>query len=102
AHLGTEPASSSPCPLRCAGRRAIGRQEPLDRLPPWLLSAGKGVVASLPSAFPDPPPGGVRGGSAPVLPRSGQLGYARRLRCTPAPAAHHSVGRPRQAPVRRT
>src|SRR5439155_23908549 len=101
-HLGTEPASSSPCPLCRARWRAIGRPDPLDRLPPWLLSAGQGVVASLPPAFPDPPAGGVRYGPAPVLWRSGELGRASRLRCLAAAIARHSLGRLRQATVRRT
>jgi hypothetical protein len=82
--------------------RAIDRQDPLDRLPPWLLSAGKGVVASLPPAFPDPPPDGVRGGPPPLLWRSGEFGRAGRLRCLAEAVARHSLGRLRQAPVRRT
>ena len=103
AHLGTEPASSSPCPLPLVpGGGPIHRQDPLDRLPPGLLSAGKGVVASLPPAFPDPPPDGVRGGPPPLLWRSGEFGRASRLRCLAEAVARHSLGRLRQAPVRRT
>src|SRR5712671_1192395 len=78
------------------------RQDPLDRLPPRLLSAGKGVVASLPPALPDPPPGGVRCRPAPVLWRSGELGRASHIRCLAAAVARHSLGRLRQATVRQT
>ncbi len=53
-------------------------------------------------AFPDPPPGGVRCGRAPVLWRSDELGRASRVRCLAAAVACHSLGRLRQATVRRT
>ena len=87
AHLGTEPASSSPSPLRRAGWRAI-----VDRTagsPAALASfCRSSVVASLPPAFPDPPPGGVR---------CGQLRFLAIWRAWPAPAAFAAWLRPLRA-----